>query len=101
MLSERAEKRTGRAHFRGAKKRRTYFRVRTLYRYIREKGRRYRRPNPDPYVENERIPRNISDLFYLVETHLCPLLNQILEISLDTQKSVNVFNNLIDKKNGG
>jgi hypothetical protein len=37
----------------------------------------------------------------LVEAYLHPLPCQILEIPLDTQRSVDVPNGLIDKKNGG
>jgi hypothetical protein len=37
---------------------------------------------------------------YLIEKRLRPLLCQILEIPLDTQRSVDMLNDLIDK-NGG
>jgi hypothetical protein len=35
----------------------------------------------------------------LVETYLRPLLCRILKIPLDTQRSVDILNDLIDKKN--
>jgi hypothetical protein len=37
--------------------------------------------------------------FYFVEKYLRPLLYRILEMPLNIERSINIFNNLIDKKN--